>query len=138
MNTTPDAKVVFKNLVEFHIKPISCKPDTSINEVLAILKENSIGAVPIVDDQATVLGIFTERDFLTKIAGADQNACLDKPVSGYMTPDPKVVKLEDEIENGIYLMVNHGFRHLVVVHESGKLANIFSIKDALNHLFTAV
>ncbi len=45
---------------------ITVKPDTSIEELSAILVKNGISGVPVVDDEGALYGIVTENDLISR------------------------------------------------------------------------
>src|SRR5262245_64879907 len=45
---------------------ISVRPDTSLKDVAAILAEQKIGGLPVVDDQGNVLGVISKADIVLK------------------------------------------------------------------------
>jgi CBS domain-containing protein len=45
---------------------LTVKPDTSINEVVRLLADNDISALPVVDDQGQIVGIISEADLLRR------------------------------------------------------------------------
>lgn len=49
-------------------KIISVGPDTTVNEIARILHEKKISAVPVVNENAELLGIVTEEDLILKVA----------------------------------------------------------------------
>jgi CBS domain-containing protein len=48
--------------------PILAAPDSSVFAAISLMAENNVGAVVIVSFDRRVLGIFTERDALLKVA----------------------------------------------------------------------
>ena len=55
---------------------ISFNLETPISEIAAVIKDKSIGAVPIVDDQNRLIGIVSERDIVTKMVVEARDADL--------------------------------------------------------------
>ena len=55
---------------------ISFNLETPISEIAAVIKEKSIGAVPIIDDQNKLIGIVSERDIVTKMVVEARDADL--------------------------------------------------------------
>ena len=93
-----------------------------------------VGAVLVVDAAGLLVGILTERDFLTKVAGQPGFEAL--PVSRFMTPDPETVAPTDVLAYALGKMDAGGYRHLPVV-SAGKPVGVISVRDILRHL-TAV
>ncbi len=49
-------------------KPITCSPDTALNEVASILVKKGINRLPVVDDDGHVVGIVTRGDIVRAFA----------------------------------------------------------------------
>lgn len=118
------------DIPSFH-KVVSCQAQQTVAKVAELLKENKIGSIVIVDADNTVTGIFTERDYILKIAGEEEKL-KSKPIRQFMTPNPKTVRHDELIFNAASLMRLGKFRHLIIVNEDGKLSGVLSIKDIMN------
>jgi CBS domain-containing protein len=92
------------------------------------MSERQVGAVPIVDGDR-VVGIFTERDVLSRIvaAGVDPTTT---PVSAVMSTNLVVADIADNHEACLRRMQQAHVRHLLVLRE-GRLAGILSMRDLL-------
>ena len=90
-------------------RPPALAPSASVREAVALLIENSGGAVLVLDGE-TLSGIFTERDVLRKVAG--QPGALDAPVAEYMTTDPVLVRENETVAVALHKMAAGGFRHV--------------------------
>ena len=75
-------------------------------------------------------GIFTERDYLKKIACNDVDKNL--PIEGFMTPNPVSVKPTTSVAKVLMKMRMGRFRHIIVTDEDGLLKSVISIKDLLD------
>jgi len=103
----------------------------TVGEAVRAMLANDIGALPVVDDKGALLGIFSERDLLTKVAGeADYTA---RPVREVMTPDPESVRETDTLAFALHKMDIGGYRHLPVVRE-GRVVGMVSVRDLLRHI----
>src|ERR671926_155301 len=49
--------------------PITISPNATVAEAIQVMLDRDLGALLIVDDDDKLLGIFSERDLLTKVAG---------------------------------------------------------------------
>ncbi|KAA0238438.1 CBS domain-containing protein [bacterium] len=110
------------------IKVVS--PDTSVGEAVDVLRQEASGAV-IVVQRGEVAGIFTERDYLKKIAGHPER--LVGPVSLYMTPDPVILRDTDTMAIAVNKMGLGGFRHIPLVH-GGRLVALVTGRDVMQWL----
>ena len=95
-----------------------------------------MGSIIVTDDAKKPLGIFTERDYLLKMAG-EETKFLDSPIEEYMTKEPKTVNGKDSIYNVMELMYKGRFRHIVIVNDKEQVAGVLSIKDILEFLMNS-
>src|SRR5690348_10025543 len=84
----------------------------SVLEVVQVMVERNIGAVPVLD-QGILVGIFSERDLMKRLVAAGRNAQTTQ-LWEVMTENPLTVRPEETLENCMMLMHRHGFRHLPV------------------------
>jgi CBS domain-containing protein len=78
-----------------------------------------------------LVGIFTERDHLDKIAG--RSVDLDRPVDEFMTPDPATLAPDDPVAEALARIVDGGFRHVPVV-EDGSVVGLLSSLDLVRYV----
>ena len=72
--------------------PITVSPDVSIRDALSKMISGNIGALLVLDDSEHLVGIFSERDLLGKVAGIE-GVNKDGPIRDFMTSKPETVKL---------------------------------------------
>ena len=82
---------------------ISFNLKTPISEIAAVIKDKSIGAVPIVDDQNKLIGIVSERDIVTKMVVEARDADLTT-AQEIMTKEITSANLDDDLEHTIGVM----------------------------------
>ena len=85
-----------------------------------------------VDGAASLVGIFTERDFVSRVVAAGADASL--PVEQVMTPRPKVVRTNGTVHVAVEMMETAGFRHLPVVNDRGEPVGVLSVTDIMRYL----
>jgi CBS domain-containing protein len=102
--------------------------DQTVIEVARMMVENNIGAVPVLRD-TQLIGIFSERDLMRRVVveGLDPHTV---KVSEVMTPEPHTVGPNDETEDCMRLMRDHGFRHLPICQD-GEVKGMVSLRDIL-------
>lgn len=110
---------------------ISFNLKTPISEIAAVIKDKSIGAVPIIDDQNKLIGIVSERDIVTKMVVEARDADLTT-AEEIMTEEIISANLDDDLEQTIGVMKSKNIRHMPVTDSDGKLTDFFSIRDFLN------
>lgn len=102
----------------------------SVLEVVQVMVERNIGAVPILD-QGILVGIFSERDLMKRLVAAGRNAQTTQ-LWEVMTENPLTVRPEETLENCMMLMHRHGFRHLPVC-DGNLLKGLVSLRDIMMH-----
>jgi CBS domain-containing protein len=105
---------------------VHVSPETTVRDVIALLAENRIGAVPVIGGDR-VEGIMSERDVIRSLS-RDGPGVLDWPVERVMTRPAITVDSNLPVLAGLSLMTSRRIRHLPIV-ESGKLVGFVSIGD---------
>lgn len=124
------AKTIFEvKLSDLHLPDnvVTCYENTSLFRVVTIMQQSRVGSVVIVKDLKPV-GIFTERDFLLKLAGKDLDFHAET-VGGYMTPNPVCMTIDETLFEAMWTMRRGRFRHLIITDGNGLLKKVLSIKD---------
>jgi CBS domain-containing protein len=110
-----------------------CVSDTAyLGLAMDVMMREEVGAVLVTNPAGELVGVLTERDFLTKIAGSDALALL--PVRQFMTRHPETVRLTDPLAFALRHMDVGRYRHLPVVSDDGKPVGVISVKDVLRHV----
>jgi CBS domain-containing protein len=112
--------------------PITVGPNTTIREAMQLMLARDIGAVLVVGDGGKLLGVFSERDLLTKVAGTHDNYA-ELPVCQFMTPNPETVAPGDPLAFALHKMDIGGYRHTPVV-QHGVPVGMISVRDMLRHI----
>jgi CBS domain-containing protein len=108
---------------------ISVSAQSSAFDAASIMTKARCGSVLIVDAAGALLGIFTERDLMTKVV-AKALAPDQTLVSEVMTPSPQVVTPDTSVSDAVLLMKECGFRHLPILSPAGEILGVFSLRDA--------
>lgn len=91
---------------------------TSVVETLKKMHQQRRNCI-LVTDGGRLIGIFTERDVLRKIA---QNPdTWSRPVDEFMTPNPETVRPDDRAARALELMNTGHYRNVPVVDDQGHL-----------------
>ena len=100
---------------------------TSIAEAIGLMKELALGSV-IAEENGHVVGLFSERDFITKVSGEDID--FDKhAINGYMNVNPPTINQNEPIRNAFHKMTINKDHYLIVTDNDNKLASILSLRD---------
>jgi CBS domain-containing protein len=90
------------------------------------------GAV-LVEEEGTLVGIFTERDLLNRIDYSDQ-LWSHVEVQDVMTPMPMVIRSDDTLSEALRRLTQGRRRHLPIVDYRGHVLGLISIRDILTHI----
>ena len=108
---------------------VTVEPDATVERLLALLAEHSIGAVVVSGDGAAVQGIVSERDVVRALA-ARGSGVLSEAVSAIHTTDVFTVEPDADLADIERVMTQRRFRHVPVVVD-GSLQGIVSIGDVV-------
>ena len=106
---------------------VTCAADALLAEASSLMDDRQIGSV-VVTDRDAVVGILTERDLLR--ASATRADPRSESVRRWMTADPDVLGVDDEVGTAWSGLTHHHYRHLPVV-DHGDLVGVVSIRDLL-------
>lgn len=107
------------------LDPITVTENKTVGDVRALMSENKIGGIPVVDNKNKLVGIITNRD-LRFIK--DQN----KSVHEVMTKQPLItVKGKVSLEDAEQILQEHKIEKLPVVDENGQLRGLITFRDII-------
>ena len=110
---------------------LTVAPSDSVAGVIAQMQTHGHGSALVMDGRRLV-GIFTERDVLNRVAGKKLD--LDRlPVSRVMTRDPKVLREDDTLAFAMHRMAVGSYRHIPILSE-GKPPAFVSVRGVLRYL----
>ena len=103
--------------------PITIAASATIGELIALIKENRISGMPVLDGDELV-GIVTSRDVRFE-------ANYDLPVSSIMTTKDKLVTVREDFDLSEVkeLLHRHRIEKLLVVNEAFELRGLITLKD---------
>ncbi|HEY6233172.1 MAG TPA: CBS domain-containing protein [Pyrinomonadaceae bacterium] len=110
---------------------VCISPATPLAEAIQTMKQDEGGCAIVCAEDGSVVGIFTERDLLTKIVG--QDADLNAPVSNWMSPVVATLTPEATIGDAVGIMNEKGYRNIPLVR-NGKLVGSVSVFDVISYL----
>ena len=106
-------------------------PTDSLVKAIEAMKQDEGGCAIVCEKDGAVVGIFTERDFLTKIVG--QAIDLKEPVSNWMSPVVATLAPDATIGDALAIMNDKGYRNIPLVKD-GKLVGSVSVFDVIRYL----
>jgi CBS domain-containing protein len=113
-------------------KPVTISSDALLGDALQMMVDEEIGALLVTNGAQQMVGILTERDYLTKVVGVVGDYWR-RPLLPVMTPNPEWVGADDTLAYALQKMDVGGYRHLPVL-EDGKPVGIISVRDVIRHI----
>jgi CBS domain-containing protein len=109
-------------------------PDITVATAAKEMDRHRVGAI-LVMEAGRIVGIFTERDVLSRVVAADLDP-RTTPIERVMTLDPITIPSCTTVEEVMALFTDKRFRHLPVVDDS-RLVGLISIGDILRRMVDA-
>jgi CBS domain-containing protein len=109
---------------------VCLEPSDPLSKAVEVMKQDE-GGCAIVCEHGRVVGIFTERDVLTKIIG--EQVDWNDPVSKWMSPTVATLSPDATIGDAVAMMTDRGFRNIPLVKD-GQLAGSISVFDVISYL----
>ncbi len=133
---TPQSATTFRGqLLGVHLdalgmsRPEIVEASADVDEAIRRMHDKGIDCVLVVDD-GRLVGIFTDRDAVLKVAGKPPT---HRTIASLMTRDPVVLRHDETIAVAINKMAVGGFRHIPIVH-NGRPTGVVTARDVFRHL----
>ena len=101
--------------------------ETTAEEIATMMRDENVGAIPIVDEENALEGIVTDRDIVVRCIanGRDPSECTAEDI---MTDDCHGIPPDTDVREAARIMAQYQIRRLAVV-EDGELVGMLSIGD---------
>jgi CBS domain-containing protein len=108
--------------------PVAARPDQSLRDIAAMMKQNDCGCLPVEDPQShRLLGVVTDRDIVTRaIAEGGDGGTTARDV---MSSNPSCCSPEDDIKAVERVMAEKQVRRVPIVDRSGRAVGIVAQAD---------
>lgn len=106
---------------------LSIGPDHTLRDAARMMAARRVGAAAVVDPDTSGIGILTERDILNAI-GEGQDPDVER-ASAHLTSDLVFATPEWSLDQAAEAMNRGGFRHLIVLDDSGEICGVVSVRD---------
>ncbi len=107
------------------IDPITVRREAVVADALALMRENKIGGIPVVDDNNFLVGIVTNRDLRF-----ERN--LKRPIREVMTSENLITTTEfTDFEKAADILQEFKIEKLPVVDKSNRLIGLITYKDII-------
>jgi CBS domain-containing protein len=117
-------------------KPVTVVPGTTLAECIDSMRKHNIGTLIVVDERGGIIGVFSERDVLNKVACKLDR--LDSEVVGdYMSGDVVKLSPRDSIATALHNMAQRRIRRLPLVSATDKPTGVVSFRDIAGYIETS-
>jgi len=134
-NTPISAINVFQNSC-YHKIDFKINENSNVKDAVNRFTAFNIGCLAVTDNQNKVVGVCSERDFITKVAslGKDYEKVKVKDICTY---GPKIIiaKQDDTLEACMNKMLFKDIRHLLVIDDKNEeFIGMISVKDLIKEI----
>jgi CBS domain-containing protein len=113
-------------------KPLVVEANSTLAAVIEAMQREDRGTALVVE-AGKLVGIFTERDVLMKVAGHAIDLTRS-PVSTFMTRDPVTLPADSAVAFALNRMVVEGFRHIPLVDDDNRPVAEVSMRNLIEYL----
>ena len=106
-------------------------PEATVRSAVDLMAQHNVGALIVLSWRRRVIGMFSERDVLWRIAHESRSPD-DTLVVEVMTREPVMITPEMPVPEAMRLMTQRRIRHLPVVDPEDGLTGLISIGDLTN------
>ncbi len=125
------AKIIIKEYMAKNL--VKLKKDTDIIEAIKLMLDHKITSAPVVNENGTLAGMFSEKDGIEVVLDCTYNQTMPGKVVDFMTPDPMTVNV-----NASILELAETFKGSTVrsfpVFDEDELVGMISRSDVLRAL----
>jgi CBS domain-containing protein len=116
-------------------EPVCCIPGDSVERAAQIMRDESVGSVPVVDthDDKTLAGIVTDRDLALRVI-AEGSDPMTTTVEMVMSRVLVTCREDDDVSKAMSLMAENQLRRIPIVNSKGYLVGIIAQADIATRL----
>ena len=104
-----------------------CNQGDSVRDCARLMKEESLGFVPICDDEGKPIGVVTDRDLAIRVLAEGRSA--DDPIDQFITRDAIACRIGDDLRDAERLMRERRTSRVMVCDDEGKVRGVISLAD---------
>lgn len=114
--------------------PRCCTPETSLQQVAALMCGCDCGEIPVIENQQSMkpIGVVTDRDIVCRTLAQGKNP-LQLSAQDCMTKPVVAVRPETSVDDCCKLMERHRIRRVLVVDPKGACCGIVAQADVANY-----
>lgn len=113
--------------------PIRLAASATADEAIQRMLVRRQPGVMVVDQEGRLIGIFTERDVVTRVAGQGLDP-RRTPLSAVMTPNPEALQAGDRVAYAVHCMSVAGYRTVPLVDAERRPIGVVTVSDVIRWL----
>jgi CBS domain-containing protein len=106
---------------------ITASPETPVRQIAALMRDQNVGSVVLVDTAGIPCALVTDRDLTIDVLAEAIDS--GEPVNRFATAPVVTGETDMDLDEAAALMVSHRIRRLPVLDEGGALAGIVTLDD---------
>ncbi|MHC5082728.1 MAG: CBS domain-containing protein [Planctomycetota bacterium] len=116
---------------------LTVHPHETLDKVIRMLIQHNITGLPVVNEDATVAGVITEKDILNFLLEKDvlelmnDEILCNYTISRVMTSNVVTFAEDAPLDEVCQCLVTRNFRRVPIIDKAGKLTGIISRKDIM-------
>ena len=114
-------------------EPICLRETATVSEAIERMLARRQAGVLVVDAEGRLIGIFTERDVLTRVAGRGRDARQTR-LAEVMTRDPEALGVNERVAYAVHSMSVAGYRTVPLVDADRKPIGVVTVSDVIRWL----
>jgi 2-oxoglutarate/2-oxoacid ferredoxin oxidoreductase subunit beta len=114
-------------------EPICLPATATVEDAIARMLDRRQAGVLVVDGERRLVGIFTERDVLTRVAGVGRDP-KRTALRDVMTANPDALSVRDRIAYAVHCMSVAGYRTVPLVDAERRPIGVVTVTDVIRWL----
>src|SRR5215813_6373944 len=114
-------------------EPLCLPASATVHDAVQTMLAHRQAGVLVVDGEGRLIGIFTERDVLTRVVGRDRDA-RRTTVGEVMTRNPEALTANDRVAYAIHCMSVAGYRTIPLIDGEGRPIGVVTVNDVVRWL----
>ena len=114
-------------------EPVCLRESATVQEAVERMLAHRQAGVLVVDADGRLIGIFTERDVLTRVVGQDRDS-RRTALGEVMTRDPEALRPGDRVAYAVHSMSVAGYRTVPLVDVAGRPLGVVTVSDVIRWL----
>ena len=114
-------------------EPVCLRENATVQEAIERMLARRQAGVLVVDAEQRLIGIFTERDVLTRVAGQGRDS-RHTTLGEVMTRDPDALGARDRVAYAVHSMSVAGYRTVPLVDAERRPLGVVTVSDVIRWL----